>query len=83
MLELKLLLLGIGAALVALITDRLLLAAEARGWIHYRRNGFARPGSIYHLNELSETFGAGKLPAIEEHVRQDESGDPLRRRDEE
>jgi len=80
---LNILLWGIAALAVLWILDRLLLAAESQGWIHYRRYGFARPGSIYHLKELSETFGAGKLPAIEEELRQDESGDPLGRRDEE
>lgn len=65
------------AGMVSLALDRALLSAEARGWIYYRKGGFARPGSPHHLNELSEAFGSGKLPAIEEEVQQDETGDPL------
>jgi len=67
---------GFGAVIVYLL-DRALLSAEDKGWIYYRKRGFGRLGSPYHLNELNEAFGAGRAPAIIEEVQQDEDGDPL------
>ena len=64
-------------ALVAFVLDRAFLSAEDRGWIYYRKRGFGRLGSVYHLNELNQAFGGGKVPAIIEEVQQDEDGDPL------
>lgn len=38
---------------------------------------------MYHLNELSEMFGAGKVLEIREEIQRAESGDPFGRRDSE
>ncbi|MFQ5550415.1 MAG: hypothetical protein ACE5FJ_04165 [Gemmatimonadales bacterium] len=69
------------AVVVALALDRALLSAEDRGWIYYRTRCPARGGSMYHLNELSEMFGAGKVLEIREEIQRAESGDPFGRRD--
>ena len=69
------------AGVVALALDRALLAAEDRGWIYYRTRRPVRGGSMYHINELSELLGGGRVPEIREEVQQAESGDPLGGRD--
>ena len=68
---------AVAAAVALLVLDRLLLWAERRGWIYYRKVRPVRGVSQYHLTELSTMLGGPPLPAIEEEVRQDESGDPL------
>jgi hypothetical protein len=71
--------LAVGAVLLAL--DRLLLAAEARGWINYRRHGLSRSAVLYHTLELHSVFDPGIRQVIEirneERKNQAESGDPL------
>jgi len=70
------LLLWIGVGIPALvILDRVLLFAEKRGWIHYRRGGLGRGASMYHLNELSQIFTGSGIPEIQEEVEEDDSGD--------
>jgi len=73
-----------GAALVALVVfDRLLLWAESRGWIYYRKNKPRGGGAVYHFLEMSSVFSPGIKEVIEVKVsqeqNQDESGDPLGR----
>ena len=63
--------------MIVLALDRVLLAAESRGWIYYRTRRPVRGGSMYHLNELSEMLGGGKVPEIREEIHQDESGEPF------
>ena len=63
----------VGVSTLAL--DRALLAAESRGWIYYRKVRPVRGGSMYHLNELSEMLGGGKVPEIREEIQQDGSGE--------
>jgi hypothetical protein len=64
------------------VLDWLLLRAEARGWINYRRNGLSRPGAIYHVLELQSVFDPGIRQVIEisyeERKIRDHAGDPLR-----
>jgi hypothetical protein len=71
----------VAVLLLGFCLDRLLLRAEARGWINYRRNGLSRPGAIYHALELQSIFDPGIRQVIEvrceERKNQDESGDPL------
>ena len=71
------------AGVVVFALDRALLAAEDRGWIYYRIRRPVRGGSMYHINELSEMLGAGRVPEIREEIQRAESGDPLGRRDSE
>jgi hypothetical protein len=66
--------------LVLIVIDRVLLTAEARGWINYRRNGLSRPGALYHTFELHSVFDPGIKQVIEisyeESKAQDFAGDP-------
>lgn len=68
----------IAAGLVVL--DRLLLRAEARGWINYRRVGLNRGAATYHMLELSAIFDPKMQEIVEvkyaDEITQDESGDP-------
>lgn len=63
------------------VLDRLLLAAEARGWINYRRRGLSMGAAGYHAGQLASTFtpGVGHLhdAAVEEAREEaDEAGTP-------
>ena len=74
--------LTIGGVLLALgVIDRLLLAAETRGWINYRRKGLSMGAAGYHAGQLASVFtpGVGHLhdAAVEESREEaDDSGDP-------
>ena len=75
-------LLAILAAIAVAIwaADRLLLAAEARGWIYYRRKK-ASPGTrasaMLELQSMLEPGKAHELHAVQsEEEARDESGDP-------
>ena len=46
-------------AIAALVADRLFLAAEARGWIFYRRTRGFRGRAMYHAQELDSIFNPG------------------------
>ena len=70
-----------GAVLLgAFILDRLLLWAEQRQWINYRRHGLSRGAAQYHVLELSSIFDPGKQQMLEiqyaEEKEQDDSGAP-------
>lgn len=64
----------------ALILDRLLLIAEAKGWINYRRKGLSRGAAAYHAVELATIFNPSMEPVMEvryaEERDQDDSGAP-------
>ena len=72
--------LGVLAGLFCL--DRLLLRAEARGWIYYRRSKPSRGASAYHLLEMSSildpTFNVVIEQRVSEERQEDEAGDPER-----
>lgn len=61
--------------------DRLLLWAEARGWLYYRRSKLHGGASIYHLMEIHSIVEPGFEEVMEikvhEERQQDESGAPL------
>jgi hypothetical protein len=68
---------GVVAALVAV--DRLLLAAEARGWIYWRRRKASpgtRAGAMLELHALLEPDRkhAAEIVRHESHVEDDEGG---------
>ncbi len=71
---------GTVIVVVLLAVDRLLLWAEKKGWIYYRRNKPGRGASTYHLMEIHSIFEPGFEEVIEaklhEEQREDESGDP-------
>ena len=62
------------------LLDRLLLRAEARGWINYRRRGLSRGGAAYHTLTLHSIFHPGAEHLQEVRYQQveerDDSGDP-------
>jgi hypothetical protein len=62
------------------VLDRVLLWAEARGWIYYRVNKPGRGASTYHLFEWNAAFDPLMRTVQEEQVRaekgEDEDGDP-------
>jgi hypothetical protein len=66
------------AALVVL--DDLLLRAERRGWINYRRRGLSRGGAAFHSLTLQSIFQPSAQHLIEARYVQvadeDDSGDP-------
>ena len=71
----------VAAALFGLfLLDRILLWAEARGWIYYRRNKPGRGAATYHLLEMSTIFDPSMRPVqeirIQEEESEDEAGDP-------
>lgn len=72
----------IAIVLTLYVIDRLLLRAEARGWINYRRNGLSRPGALYHTFELHSVFDPGIQQVMEisyeERKAQDYTGDTLK-----
>lgn len=60
--------------------DRLLLWAEARGWINYRKHGLSRGGATYQALELQSIFNPSTREVMEvkygEQEKVDESGAP-------
>lgn len=64
-------------AVAVWVLDRLLLEAEDRGWIYYRKRRPVRGVSMYHINELTMMLGGTTVPEIQEEVEEDDSGDPL------
>jgi hypothetical protein len=72
---------GVLTFLVLIIVDRVLLLAESRGLINYRRNGLSRGAATYHTLELSSVFVPSMHEIIEakydvEERHADASGDP-------
>jgi hypothetical protein len=70
-----------GAIIVGgLALDRLLLSAESRGWIFYRRTRGVRGRAMYHAQELDSIFNRGMQHVQEAYAKEeqeeDESGDP-------
>lgn len=71
-----------GAVVVGLlVVDRVLLWAESRGWIYYRRNKPRGGAAVYHFLEMSSIFSPSMQEVIEVKVQEqkqvDEDGDPL------
>lgn len=71
---------GVIAFALLLLSDRVLLFAESRGILNYRRNGPSRGAATYHTLQLSAIFSPSMHEVIEakyERKRQaDASGDP-------
>ena len=69
-----------GSSGLLLLLDRLLLWAEARDWINFRRRGFIRGGAIYHALEMQSVFDPGakelQQARFENIEERDDSGDP-------
>jgi hypothetical protein len=68
-----------GAAAVLYVLDRLLLAAEARGWIYWRRRKASpgtRAGAVMELHALLEPDRKHTAEALREvrHEEDDEGG---------
>lgn len=65
---------------VTFVGDRVLLWAEAREWINYRRRGFIRGGASYHALEMQSVFDPGakelQQARFENMEERDDSGDP-------
>jgi len=65
---------------VVLVVDRLLLAAEDRGWVNYRRKGPNLGAARYHVLDTHQVFepGAEMLQEAKaaDVVEEDETGDP-------
>ena len=65
---------------VVLVVDRLLLAAEGRGWINYRRKGPNLGASRYHVLGTQAVFDPGaemlQEAQVVEAAEDEESGDP-------
>lgn len=70
----------VAAVAAVLGLDRLLLRAESRGWIRYRRSGLGRGASIYHLLEIHSIYDPRIKQVIEakfgEEAEEDETGEP-------
>ncbi len=69
------------AAALLIVLDRLLLAAEARGWIYYRKKSASPGTSASAFLELQAMLEPGKKYEIqahqsEEEVRDDEGEPP-------
>lgn len=75
----------LAVALALLVADRLLLRAERRGWINYRRRGLSRSGAAFHSLTLQSIFQPSAEHLIEarytETEEEDDSGDPPGDRD--
>lgn len=73
-------LLLVAGVLGLLVVDRLLLAAEARGWINYRKRGLSMGAAGYHAGQLASmiTPGVGHLhdAAVEEVQEEEDRGAP-------
>jgi hypothetical protein len=70
----------VGSVVGLFFLDRVLLWAEARGWIYYRVNKPGRGASTYHLFEWNAAFDPTMRQVQEEMVKEkkeeDEAGDP-------
>ncbi|MBK6762260.1 MAG: hypothetical protein IPG68_02800 [Micrococcales bacterium] len=59
-------------AIVALVLDRLLLAAERRGWIYYRKlKPTSGSASAAAFGPMAEIFQPGHQVVVEERQRQE------------
>lgn len=62
------------------LVDRILLWAEARGWLYYRRSKLARGAGTYHLLEWNSAFDPTMRQVQEEMIREERedetSGEP-------
>lgn len=59
------------AVVVALVLDRLMLAAERRGWVYYRkRKPTSGAASAAAFGPMAELFQPGRQVVIEERQRQ-------------
>lgn len=67
-------------AAVGVGIDRLLLRAEAQGWINWRRRGPSRGAATYHTLELMSIFDPSVESVIEarysEQRNEDDCGEP-------
>lgn len=65
---------------VVLVLDRILLFAEARGWINYRRKGPNLGAARYHVLDTHQVFDPGaeilQEAQAQDVVEEDETGDP-------
>jgi hypothetical protein len=60
------------AVVVALVLDRLLLRAERRGWIYYRkRKPTSGAASAAAFGPMAELFQPGRQVVVEERQRQE------------
>ena len=70
----------VGAVAGLLTLDRLLLWAESKGWLYYRRNKPRGGAAVYHLLEMSSildpTFTEVIEMKVQEAKQEVESGDP-------
>lgn len=68
------------ATLLAFVIDRLLLAAEARGWIYYRKKQSSPATSASAFLEIQSMLEPGRKYEIramqDEEEETDDSGDP-------
>lgn len=60
----------VGVALL-LATDRLLLAAEARGWVRYRRRGVSRTSVGNALMTVMQVYDPAARHAVDERLQYD------------
>ncbi|MCL4232899.1 MAG: hypothetical protein KJ042_00090 [Deltaproteobacteria bacterium] len=64
----------------AFVLDRLLLAAEARGWIYWRKKKASPGTAALAMLELESIVSPAKRHVIEqkrqEHAEEDDEGDP-------
>jgi hypothetical protein len=71
---------AIGLTIAIFVVDRLLLAAEAKGWIYYRRKRSSPGTSASAFLELQSMLEPGRHYELRElradDSEQDESGDP-------
>jgi hypothetical protein len=71
---------AVGTIVVLLTIDRLLLAAEARGWIYWRRRKASpgtRAGAILELHALLEPDRRHTAEVLREETHEeDDEGDP-------
>jgi len=63
---------GVLAIVAALVLDRLLLAAERRGWIYYRKlKPTSGSASAAAFGPMAEVFQPGNQVVVEERQRQE------------
>jgi len=71
---------ALGLTIAIFVVDRLLLAAEARGWIYYRKRQSSPRTSASAFLELQSMLEPGRkyeIQAIQsEEVERDDEGDP-------
>ncbi len=59
------------AAAILLAADRALLAAEARGWIRYRRRGVSRTSMGNAVMSVMQVYDPAARHAVDERLRYD------------